>query len=201
MSNTLYKATKHEHLNIPAYVIDIGTRDVKTSNSYPFIMEDWRTLLVEPNPTQIPIIKNEMEEIKGYTWLCDKAIYSFDGEIEFIDSENKGHSRIENENFKRLKGWSTKNVNKFKVKCITLNTMLEEHPAFNQADIVSIDVEGNDEVILKQIIEHKTFKPMFVFVEQMNDKKRKIKQFEIMYPYYEVITHFDNDNNTLYKRK
>lgn len=204
MSNTIFEAVKQYHNELSNYVIDIGTRDLKTSNVYPYAMQGYKTLVVEPNPKQIPIILKEMKEVNKDIILSENAIFDHDGEVQFISVDQPnliGHSRIPNNNFDRLKGCSTKNVTKNMVKCITLKTLLDQNPQFINSDIISIDVEGNDEIILKQIMDIKEFRPMFIFVETMFDKKRMETQNSIVQESYDVFGLFDNNQNTLYKRK
>ena len=187
--------------DISTHVMDIGTRDLATSNIYPFILRGSKALCVEANPLQVKVIEDEIDKLPEHTavTLIPKAISTYEGHTDFIQSTNIGHSRIPNTEFDRLK-WQSK-MNKISVECTTLNTILLNNPEFINSFFVSIDLEGLDEMVLNQIIES-DFRPKFVLSEHMNDDKRiKIQQDIMKTHYYVVSSTVMENNNTLFVLK
>lgn len=174
----LFEITKDYHNQMSAYVIDVGARDIETSNVRPFIEADYRCLLVEPNPQQVAIIEQEMEQLKQHTWLAPVAIAEENSIIDFMVSPNIGHSRIPNENFDRNK-WQTKGQKLIKVECWTFAKLLEEYPAWVDADVVSIDTEGYSTIVLKSMFKTE-LRPMFIMIEHWNDSLIMKEQAELM---------------------
>jgi len=200
------RETEPRHLEKdPLYFIEIGVNTVKKSNCKPFIEDGYSTLLVEPNPDSLFIIKEEMETLPSNITLEPSAIYYYDGEVDFFSSymSDRGWSRIDNNTFSRIKGTMEVTGEGFdiiKVPCITLDTLFVRHPEFLYANIVSIDVEGNDELILGQIM-NSNWRPKYIMVEDMGDKTRRNEQKYILSNDYELKTTLINDNNGIYVLK
>lgn len=162
------------------YVIDIGALSIKNqnSNTKPFIDVDCRTLLVEPNPSQIAILE---EETKDYPFVSvlPVAITNYNGIVEFYDSPTKGHSRIPNENFDRDKPTSPKKVRKLRVECWTMGKLFDHYPEYIDADFIDIDVEGNDEIVLESLFKTKC-QPLFTLIEHQGNSDRIYRQEEML---------------------
>lgn len=120
-------------------LIDIGANDGKTfSNSKALIDIGWKAELYEPSPGAYKACKELHKENKKVK-VHNYAISDSEKELIFYDCADSLLSSTD----KRLaKSWGFP-ITEIKVKCVT-------YPAKN-FDFVTIDAEGMDLVILKQI--------------------------------------------------
>ena len=188
-NNYLFEVTKPYHHIMSAYMIDVGLRDIETSEAKPFMDNDFRVMAFEPNPQQIKVIHHEyllLPDPKPHFWLIPVALGKENKNVEFICSPNIGHSRIENDNFKRNK-WKTRGEKKVKVEQYHIDTILQNYRGFYDADVIKIDTEGNDTIILETIFEA-DLRPMFIQIEDWNDRHIMEKQRKL----------FDENGYSLY---
>lgn len=137
------------------HLLDIGANDGMTlSNSRRLIELGWSADLVEPSPITFNKL-DELYEKEAYvaTHLC--AITDTDGEIEFFDSGshlNQGDTSLVStasvEDFEKWKDSTT--WKKIEVTSYTFKTFLE-FTSYDKFDFITIDAEGYDLCILKQI--------------------------------------------------
>ena len=136
-------------------LLDIGANDGKTlSNSLFLIEKGWSAVLVEPSPETF----GKLSQLhKGnYNVFCKQvAISDFNGEAEFFESgEHLGNgdtsllSSLDSEEIKRWRNTTT--FEPIKVSVVDWNTFLN-NSQIKKFDFISIDAEGVDITILKQM--------------------------------------------------
>jgi FkbM family methyltransferase len=137
-------------------LLSIGENDGKTlSNSLALIERGWKAILVEPGETAFSKLSVLHEGNKSVT-LLNVAISDKVGVFDFYESENHKHcgpdnygllSTLDENEIARWKG--TEKFNKKQVQCIDYKTLIKEHGEIFR--FISIDAEGFDLIILKQI--------------------------------------------------
>jgi FkbM family methyltransferase len=192
------------------FLINIGAMDgvmfdelIGYSNMY-----DYKGLYVEPIPYLFKRLKNNLS--KDGNLFENSAVSDYDGEItmltipqEVIDN-NKVHPCF----YGMSAVWPPKNglgsegdketvekyAEKVDVKCITFENLLKKHK-IKKFDILSIDTEGHDYQIFKQI-DLKKHRPKLIRLEWNNLTKKEqreiIKKYEDANYFYEI-THMDID--------
>jgi len=136
-------------------LLDIGANDGKTlSNSLFLIEKGWSAVLVEPSPTTF----GKLSQLhKGnYNVFCKQvAISDFNGDADFFESgEHLGNgdtsllSSLDSEEIKRWRNTTT--FEPIKVSVVDWNTFLN-NSQIKKFDFISIDAEGVDITILKQM--------------------------------------------------
>lgn len=137
-------------------LLDIGANDGKTlSNSLALIEKGWSGVLVEPGRTAF----NKLEKLHGANariHLVNFAISDKVGKVEFFESEV--HKALGDSNYgllstldkKEISRWKgSEKFNKTEVECLDYQTLLNF--SYDTFDFITIDAEGVDLVILKQI--------------------------------------------------
>jgi len=168
--------------------IDIGVRDIATSNIKLFMDNGFKALLIEPNPRQVTVIEKEILDYPS-SFLFPVAIAKENGITKFISSPNAGHSRIPNQTFDRIK-WQTQGQKEIRVECWTLEKTFEFYPEFINPFVIDIDCEGFDTEILRQLMKTNV-RPMFIMIEDFSDPKIIKEQKELMngYVLFDRINH------------
>jgi len=149
--------------------LDIGANDGCTlSNTYALAQNGWRGVLVEPSPAAFaklldlyaPSVYGQTQNLSqlktGFATLVRAAITDKNGPVDFYDSGThlkKGDvallSTTRPEEMGRWKK-SGEQFTKTTVRGITFETLMKE-TGERQFDFISIDAEGMDYEILKQI--------------------------------------------------
>lgn len=173
---TAEKVQKHEQAfyllkpflsEMSPYIIDIGALNFDTANSKPFVQAGFNALLIEPNPRSYTRLRRQTEKLENVI-VVPVAINRFDGETDFLMSEEPGHSRIPNSAWKARFSRPTQQTT---VKCWTMETLLAHYPDFTAVDFVDIDAEGMDEVVLETLFRTKC-KPKFIMIEHQKVPQR-----------------------------
>jgi len=135
-------------------LLDIGANDGFTfSNSMALIERDWTADLVEPSPKAY----KKLEKLywgnhKVFVWNC--AITEKTGESEFYESgpliSSKDIALVSSVKKTELERWSKIDFKKTKVGTMTIND-LSNYADCPIWDFISIDAEGYDLEILRQI--------------------------------------------------
>lgn len=141
-------------------LLELGANDGKTlSNSLGLIEIGWKAVLVEPNIKSFEKLSKLHKNNKNVHCL-PFAISDESGELDFYESgshlSDNDHSLLSSLNPDEILRWG--NTAKFtltKVPVITFDIMLEKSP-IKEFDFISIDCEGVDMVILRQIDLSKT---------------------------------------------
>jgi FkbM family methyltransferase len=137
-------------------LLSIGENDGRTlSNSLRLIELGWNAVLVEPSPIAFAKMEALHQDREGV--ICVQAAVSDKkGEFPFYESGthlNKGDTALLSSlNREELPKWigAGNDFNEIKVRCITYADLLELSN-IHGFDFISIDAEGMDLIILKQI--------------------------------------------------
>jgi len=178
--------------------IDIGSGDpVYLSNTYAFYEAGWNGLLVEPSSGY----HAKILELRPRDVLYQGAISDHDGFVKFAHKKDMGviqDSWLFDEYKKEiLEAQGDENL--IKIPCMPLNELIVKHPQFHGSQILSIDVEGTEERILKKT-NFEWFKPRIICIEY---SMRKVDQTEMweryLLPFYELV--YTTIGNKIYRRK
>jgi len=167
------------------FFVNIGANDGLTNDPLRefVVTKKWRGLLVEPIPYIFERLKKAYKNKKGIL-LENAAISNMNGERDFwyikkTKELRSGEDQIGSFDKKvtlksiRECGFSKKYLVKGKIKCLTLKKLLDKHK-IKKIDVFSIDTEGFDYEIIKQI-DFKKFKPKLIIFEHchlnLKDKK------------------------------
>lgn len=139
-------------------LLSIGENDGKTlSNSLRLIELGWRAVLVEPSPMAFVNMKFLHKDRKEQITFVNKAIADKDGEFLFFESGSHLHqgdtsllSTLDPEEMKRWEA-SGETFEKTMVDCLSYDSLLKLVKPENKFDFITIDAEGVDLIILKQI--------------------------------------------------
>jgi FkbM family methyltransferase len=131
----------------PEYICEVGVWHPETSNIKYYIDKKIKTLLIEPDPESIELIKNEWKDKNNIT-LKTFACTDFEGTIElhkagsssFITS-SVASPAIVNDSFNPKKNESIK-VDAKKFSCVDSGNI----------DLISIDTEGSEWFVIKHMI-------------------------------------------------
>lgn len=180
-------------------IVDVGACNLLTDNMKYFSRdEDYEILLVEPDPRQYELIQSQLPHnipfntIHAKIHTANVAVSTKLEKIDFVISDIIGHSRIENDNFKKAKPFSTNQV-KTQVWGDTLENVLSRYNMHFDLDFIKIDVEGMDEMVIKQAIK---LKPTYIMAEHQDDPDRIAEQTKLLKKYVKVC---DFDDSILWK--
>lgn len=163
--------------------LDLGANDgITISNTYLFYLNGWKGVLVEGSPFVFDKLKKNFENSDSIQCLniClseREGFYDFYHNVNHdvnpnIDKNNMDIlSTIDEKSFEKSKTWGT--FEKHKVFCHTFDVVME-NSKYKTFDLISIDIEGLDYKVLKQIDLNKT-KTNCVIIEHNNDEEEKNK--------------------------
>lgn len=149
---------------------------VMSSNTYYFYERTLgKGILVEANPEVIPAIAC----VRPKDTIINKAVYHESGKVQFYISNEPGLSSVRSD-------WCKQSVfqefgirKTIEIETIHINNVLA---MLEQVDLLSIDVEGYDLEILKEI-DYEKYKPEVIVVEcnmQIDDKNYINKILEVL---------------------
>jgi FkbM family methyltransferase len=147
--------------NFIGSVLDIGANDGKTiSNSYIFIENGWLGVLIEAAKTPFNMLKSRYENVERVK-IHNFALSEKDGIIDFYESfssdpwsENGLVSSIIESETNYWKNYFGVRYEKYEVSSKTYQSFIDSQYNENEKicwDLISIDIEGADFDILKQI--------------------------------------------------
>lgn len=161
------------------FYLDVGAYHPKLfSNTYLFYKKGWRGICIEPNPEMKPLFRLSRPrdvflnvgagEGKNLTYFQfeDGAANTFSGEQAKKNIVEAG---------RRLKG-------KTKIPVLSLKAILDKNlPKGQKIDLLSVDVEGMDEEVLKSN-DWKKYRPEMIMAEDLEfdfawPKKSKVVNF------------------------
>jgi len=204
MTNIFYKVLHyHGNMKHDIFVINIGAMDGCTYDDlYRYTSRyGFKGLYVEPIGYMFDRLKTN---IPPYNMFENSAVCDYDGTVEMV-MVNK--DAIEEGNIASyfcgmtsiyppkngLSYESNRNIletltSKIEVPCLTFESLLKKH-GIERFDVISIDVEGYDYNILKQI-DLKKYRPSLIRIEwdsiSEEEKTAAIKQYEENGYYYEI---------------
>jgi FkbM family methyltransferase len=139
-------------------IVDVGAYGAELSNSMGLLREGWVGLLIEANPSRIPIIEQEFasEIVK----IINCGVYDVEGEMNFYHHDVESHSSF-------LPGWieETKNDQVTSIKVRLLADILKENYIPTDFDVLTVDAEGMDEKILASLMSS-DYRPRVIVVEK-----------------------------------
>lgn len=139
-------------------VLDVGANDGKIlSNSFRLIELGWNGVMVEASPKAFERLK-KTHEGRNNVYLFNIALTDHDGECELNESGAVKVSKCSRDNVglvsslknEWMKPWGSTHFDKITIPCRTFKTFLEESP-IKKFNCISIDIEGEDLNLLKQI--------------------------------------------------
>jgi len=155
---------KKHGIGLPATFIDIGACDgIHLSNTRLFADIGWSGVMIEPsNYYYSDLEKNYIHRDDVVT--VQGAVADFDGKGLFYFNPNKpDHSGLH----------KSKDNEPDSVYCMTYQTIINDIAPFEMLGILSVDAEGMDTEILKQVMMSDT-KPVIIIAESNTLKERQI---------------------------
>jgi FkbM family methyltransferase len=149
--------------------LDIGANDpVHGSNTYAFYLRGFTGVLIEPNISLYNKLKNIRPMDKSLNFGISSGNHT-DADYYMFSEENNGMNTFSKEeaiNYEK-EGFRIKKTIKLPLRDI--NDVLAEN--FNEAPtIISLDVEGLDEIILQKI-DFEKYQPLLICVETVSYNK------------------------------
>lgn len=160
----------------PGFFIEIGANDGFTYSNTVYLEEkfQWKGLLIEANPRYISSLTNRKNSI-----VINKAIFESNGFIEFVDAGLYGG--IKN-SIDTIHSKHTSNANVLKVPCDNVNNIFKNYENIipDIIDFISIDVEGIELMIVKQLLNTKyQFKCGVIEVNNRIEERKEIEKLLI----------------------
>lgn len=169
----VWEVIGHQGLTPPKLVVDIGAADGQTfSNSRLFIENGWRGVLVEPYAPNFAKLVALYQNTPG-VMLCRVAVADYDGTGKMVQVGDTLQTRfiaaadgdIEVVSVKRF--WS-QNIHA-------------------EAGLLTIDTEGMDGAILRQLLQETVARPWFIIAESLTQRDRTL-QLEVTKHDYHLLT-------------
>lgn len=178
----------------PRHVCEVGVWHPRTSNIKYFIEKNIKSLLIEPDPESIALIKKEWGERKNLT-LKTIACTDFEGTIDLhkagsssFVSSTKNSPAMVNDSFDIKKNISTK---------VDAKKFSSEDPG--DIDLISIDIEGSEWFVIK----HMLSRPDIISIEThggyyINPHIEDIRKWMDEYNY---VLWFKDNSDSVYVKK
>lgn len=184
-------------------ILDVGANDgIMYSNSRMFIEDyNWKGVLIEPTKDCVDKL-NELYKNNPNIEIFDVAIDNEEGEkeIHLGTLSGEGINQISTLNDRDKLYWETNRKVKYKseiIKTTTIKKVLEKS-SYKTFDIVSIDVEGNDLIVLSQLVNENIY-PTFIIFEHNDNRDFLRNAMNLLNGKYETI--FRNTINVILKLK
>lgn len=191
--NRLTKMLKKKNYT-PRHVCEVGVWHPKTSNIKYYIEKNIKSLLIEPDPESIALIKKEWGERKNLT-LKTVACTDFEGTIDLhkagsssFVSSTKNSPAMVNDSYDIRNNISTK---------VDAKKFSSEDPG--DIDLISIDIEGSEWYVIK----HMLSRPDIISIEThggyyINPHIEDIKNWMDEYNY---VLWFKDNSDSVYVKK
>jgi FkbM family methyltransferase len=141
------------------FFVDIGANDpFRNSQTYHLEQLGWRGIVVEPLPEMASRLEQERSASVDRRAVSSKA--NLGKQLLFRRAGVVSALKAHNEDGKQNSALETE----FPVWCTTLDSILEEHEAPTQFELLSIDVEGHEPEVLDGFSIQK-WKPKLILVE------------------------------------
>ena len=162
---------KKNNLKITPFLVEIGAAYPEhISNSRYFIGEGWNALLIDANESFYQLLKH-------YHSTNDKVTV-----VQTLISDTDGHAKYNNLEDATLAGISETGI---EMETKKLSTVLREKNLGTDIGILSIDVEGYDNQVLKSILDDK-IKAQIIIIEA-NTKEERQKHIDTLSPEYTLV--------------
>lgn len=138
-------------------LLSVGENDGQTlSNVYSLLQKGWKGDLVECSPQVFPLLLNRHKDRSDVK--CHKlAIGDRDGLVTLYDSgELLGtgdRALVSSVFFEETKRWASLNMpfSEEEVEMVSFRTFMGKHAMYKKYDLISVDAEGFDLLILRQM--------------------------------------------------
>lgn len=177
-----YYSQTTEEANILAFfkdktgnLLDIGANDgFENSNSRALLERGWGGVLVEPHSGAYEqLVKKQLQSTRAY----QVAIADHDGEIEFHYSPDSQISSTKESFTTQWKRAGAK-YDLVKVNCMTVASLLKSvKDKFSSFDFITIDAEGCDFSILKQLSEFDFAGAKMICIECSGPERIEIRSY------------------------
>jgi FkbM family methyltransferase len=182
-------------------ILDVGANDgIQYSNSRMFIEQfGWKGVLIEPTSHCINSLK-ELYKDNSEIEVFGVAIDEEEGEKEIYlgTLEGEGINQLSTLSEDDKSYWEQKRGVKYKsevIKTTTLKSVLSKS-IYKNFDIVSIDTEGNDLIVLSQLINEDIY-PKFIILEHNGNNNLLQTALHLLENKYDSI--FQNTVNIILK--
>lgn len=160
--------------------ISIGENDgITFSNVRALAERGWKGVMVEPSPIAFQKLKDNYRNMEGF-YFYNFALGMTNDEIDFWDMGDhlgKGdHGLLSTASEEEKQRWPGQKYEKIKVQCFRWKTFLNRL-SIKTFDVISIDIEGLEIPVLKQIDLRDT---SLVCVEFNGDKEKKAELDRLM---------------------
>jgi len=148
------------------YIVDVGANSITGSNTWWFTQNlGFRTLLIEANPE---LCKEFAKTLPSHAKILNLAIGTSEGLSKFYLSENNAVSSLSKDN---AEIWG-KPIREISVEMRRLPSILEEQEIPLNFLLLSIDIEGWDLRVLKDLLENSPYRPQYIVAElpEFNDR-------------------------------
>lgn len=172
------------------YFVEFGaTNGIELSNTYLLEKEfGWRGILAEP----ARIWKRELLENRNGP-IEDNCVWSkSDCEIKFLESSSPELSTITNFKSLDLNKKIRKTAKTYSVRTISLNDLLSKHGAPDYIDYLSIDTEGSEYEILKELDFSKYSIGVITCEHNFTTNRELIFELLTSHSYRRVLTNLSN---------
>jgi FkbM family methyltransferase len=182
-------------------ILDVGANDgIQYSNSRLFIEQfGWKGVLIEPTSHCINSLKElykDNSEIEIFGVAIDDE--EEEREIYLGTLEGEGINQLSTLSEDDRRYWEDNRGVEYKseiIKTSTLKSVLSKS-AYKNFDIVSIDTEGNDLIVLSQLVNEDIY-PKFIILEHNGDKNLLLNSLHLLENRYDSI--FQNTVNIILK--
>ena len=148
------------------YIVDVGANSITGSNTWWFTQNlGFRTLLIEANSE---LCKEFAKTLPSHSKILNLAIGTSEGLSKFYLSENNAVSSLSKDN---AEIWG-KPIREISVEMRRLPSILEEQKIPLNFLLLSIDIEGWDLSVLKDLLENSPYRPQYIVAElpEFNDR-------------------------------
>jgi len=167
-------------------LVDVGAKNISLSNSYNFLVDyDWKGLLVEPNGRNFEAL-SKVYLVTPNVILVKAAISDYDGHGKFYIHQVEGHHSLVNKSDRYVMS-----------DVFRLPTVLKRQFIPLNFDYLTIDAEGVDHTIVKDMLDNSDYRPTVIVHEKNNGKGFEDKLLEKHK--YKII--YETEGNFIYRRK
>ncbi|WAR28315.1 hypothetical protein MAR_014019 [Mya arenaria] len=145
-------------------VVEIGANDgLLSSNSYNFIQMGWSAILVEPQRDQLDLAKKNHDGLTNQHQ--DQSVHYVHAVISDHDGQEKLHVSADLFSMQsRIVSEEEQDSNYVEVPSYSVKTFVSKYKVPKHFGVLSIDVEGMEDKIIRQWVEH-GFRPIYIILE------------------------------------
>ncbi len=167
------------------FYVDVGAYHPKLfSNTYLFYKKGWRGVCVEPNPTMAKIYKiARPRDVLVNCGIAGGMTPPLKGNgkktMEYFEFENSAANTFSVEQAEKNQKVGRKLISKKQIKIKTLKEILDEYvPKGQKIDLLSVDVEGMDEEVLRSS-DWRKYRPRVIICEDLEFDLDDLYRFRV----------------------